>query len=29
MGRTCNKDARIEDTKEGYDGRIRRSKADR
>jgi hypothetical protein len=29
MGRACYKDAGREDTKEGYDGKIGRSKTDR
>jgi hypothetical protein len=29
MGRLCDKDARREDTKEGYDGKIGRCKTDR
>jgi hypothetical protein len=29
MGRACDNDARGEDTKEGYDGKIGRSKTDR
>jgi hypothetical protein len=28
MGRACDKDARREDTEEGYDGKIGRSKTD-
>jgi hypothetical protein len=29
MGGACDKDARREDTEEGYDGKIGRSKTDR